>query len=373
MVSAVSIFSMPQKVYAISDNINAKSYILIDINGKILASKNEHEKREVASICKLMTSLIILEKIEEQKISIDDMVTISAKAGSTEGSQAFLDTGSQYSVGELLKSVIIASANDSAVALAEYVSGSEFKFVELMNLKAKGIGMNDTLYVNSTGLDGNKQYSSAYDTTIVLNEISKYDLYREYSQVWMDYIIHPSGRKTELVNTNRLIKYVDYCECGKTGFTDEAGYCLSSKGNIGGMELTCVVLGCKNSASRFTDTIALFNYARDNYSCVTVVDNDTAIENDTHVVYGKDTHIDMYPARNYVAIIKNGEENKYSFRYEIPDSLKAPVCAGDIVGSMYVLNGEDIVAKIDIISSNNIDRQRYGDIVRDLLYDFNRI
>ena len=372
-ISILSIIKIPENVYAYDLNISAPSYIITDQNGNALVSKNADEKREVASICKLMTSLIVLEKIDKKEISIDDMVTISSKASMVEGSSAFLDTGSEYSVGELLKSVVVASANDSAVALAEFVSGSEYRFTDLMNLKAQQIGMNNTLYANSTGLTGNNQYSTAIDTCIILNKISKYDLYREYSKIWMDYLIHPSGRKTELVNTNRLIKYVDYCECGKTGFTDDAGYCLSSKGDINGMELTCVVLGCKNSAGRFTDSINLYGYVRDHYSSVKIVDSSVSIDNDIKVAFGNVSHINIIPSENYFATIKNGDENNYRYKLDLPDIIKAPISRGDIIGAMYVICGDDIVAKIDLVSNDNIARQKYGDIVKNLFDRFNKI
>ena len=372
-ISILSIIKIPENVYAYDLNISAPSYIITDQNGNALVSKNADEKREVASICKLMTSLIVLEKIDKKEISIDDMITISSKASMVEGSSAFLDVGVQYSVGELLKSVIVASANDSAVALAEFVSGSEYRFTDLMNLKAQQIGMNNTLYANSTGLTGNNQYSTAIDTCIVLNKISEYDLYKEYSKIWMDYLIHPSGRKTELVNTNRLIKYVDYCECGKTGFTDDAGYCLSSKGNINGMELTCVVLGCKNSASRFTDSINLYGYVRDHYSSVKIVDSSVSIDNDIKVAFGNVSHINIMPSENYIATIKNGDENNYRYKLDLPDIIKAPISRGDIIGAMYVICGDDIVAKIDIVSNDCVARQKYGDIVKNLFEGFNKI
>ena len=374
MITIIGALSLRTSTAFASDiGIGAASYLIVDQNGNVLLSKNENEKREVASICKLMTSLIVLEKLDAGEISINDLVTISAKAGSVEGSSAFLDAGSRYTVGDLLKSVIVASANDSAVALAEYVAGSEYRFTDMMNLKAKDIGMNDTLYVNSTGLSGNNQYSTAHDTSIVLDKVSRFDLYREYSQIWMDELIHPSGRKTELVNTNRLIKYVDYCKCGKTGFTDDAGYCLATMGNINGMNLTCVVLGCKNSAGRFTDSINLYSYARDNYTSAKIVDSTIDIDNSIFIEHGRCNTIKLRADRDYYATIRTGEDNLYSFRYELPVSIKAPIYEGDIVGCVYVLNSDDIVAKIDIVSSVTIDRQNYGEIVKNLMAEFNKI
>jgi D-alanyl-D-alanine carboxypeptidase len=158
----------------------------------------------------------------------------------------------------ILKSIIIASANDSAVALAENIGGSERAFVSMMNTRAKELGMYNTLYANATGLSTPEQYSTAYDTAILLKELDKYSIYHKYSAIWMDYITHSSGRKTELVNTNRLIKYYSYCKCGKTGFTDEAGYCLASIAEKSDMKLIAVTLNCNSSADRFKECMELF-------------------------------------------------------------------------------------------------------------------
>ncbi len=208
----------------IFSTFSSDSYILIDADSDVvLASKNIEEKMQVASICKLMTCLLTIEKIEDGVINLNDDVVASEYACSMEGSQAFLDAGCKYKVSDVLKSVIVASANDGAVVLAELISGNENAFVSLMNNRAKELGMNNTVYANATGLPQPNQYSTALDTSIILKEIYKHDLYVKNSNIWIDNLIHPSGRKTELVNTNRLIKYYDKCKTGKTGFTDEAG------------------------------------------------------------------------------------------------------------------------------------------------------
>ncbi len=265
------------------NNFTSSSYILLDADsGTIMVNKNANEKLQVASICKLMTSLITMEKIEAGDLSLDSEILASEHAASMEGSQAFLDAGSKYKVSELLKSVIVASANDSAVALAEAIAGSEQAFVNLMNEKAKELGMNNTVYANATGLPAANQYSTAFDTTIVLKNATSHDIYKQYSNIWMDSFVHPSGRVTELVNTNRLIKYYDYCKSGKTGFTDEAGYCLSSTASNGNLNLIAVTLKCANPQDRFKESMELYNYGFANFENKKIIDSSIPFDTLVH-------------------------------------------------------------------------------------------
>lgn len=353
------------------EDISAKSYIVIDQNGNTLIEKDKDKKREVASICKLMTTLITLEKIEDGSISLDDKFLTSRYASEMEGSQAFLDAGSEYTVRDLLKSVIVASANDSAVVLAENIAGNEKAFVKIMNVKCKEIGMNDTLYANSTGLPAIEQYSTAYDTSLLLNEISKYDLYREDCNIWIDELVHPSGRRTELVNTNRLIKYYDYCLTGKTGFTDEAGYCLSSTAMKDNLKLTCVVLGCKSSADRFTESMDLYNYAFANFDNELVVSAGDNVENNIKVLSGRNEEIKTEFSDNVYLLQDKFNKKSYKIQFDLVDSIKAPINIGDKVGvAMIIVNGE-IADEVDVVSSMAIDKQTYSDIVEKIIDKFN--
>ena len=252
--------------------IESKSACLMDFkSGEILYEKNPHEKLPVASMVKMMTILLTLENLEEGRISLDDKVFTSEKAAGMGGSQVFIDPYQDYLLSDLLKSVIMASANDGSVALAEYISGSENNFVKQMNKRAKELGMNDTNYVNSTGLPAPEQYSSAYDSALVLSEVVKYDTYHNYSTIWMDKLIHPSGRVTELVNTNRLVKYYQGCDGGKTGSTDEAGCCLSASAVRDDMRLISVIVGAENSSKRFNECSELFNYGFSNFESKNLV------------------------------------------------------------------------------------------------------
>ena len=346
-------------------DITAKSFVVMDKNGKVLSQKNADEKRAVASICKLMTTLITMEEIDKGNISLEENFVASEFACSMEGSQAFLDYNQEYTVKDLLKSVIVASANDSAVVLAENIAGSEQEFVQIMNERAKDLGMTNTKYINSTGLteDGKEQYSCCIDTAIILNRVSEYPLYQEYSQIWMDSLTHPSGRETELVNTNRLIKYYPYCKTGKTGFTDEAGYCLSSTAVKDNLKLTCVVLGCSSSANRFSDSVVLYNQAYANFVSIKVVDKTTSIDNSVVVKNGKVGTIEVRPAEDYYITINKKDKNNYNVVYDTVESLTAPVTVGDKVGvARVIIDGEE-VGNVDLVSISTVDRQGYKDIV----------
>lgn len=348
------------------DNFSSTSYILLDANsGKTLVQFNDKEKLPVASICKLMTSLITLENIESGNISLDDMVLVSQYSAAVEGSQAFLDAGSQYSVRDLLKSVVVASANDSAIALAEHIAGSEESFVDLMNSRASELGMVDTHYTNATGLTTLDQYSTAYDTCLVLREINKYDLYGEFARIWMDSLTHPSGRVTELVNTNRLIKYYPYCIDGKTGFTDEAGYCLSSVAQKDDLKLIAVTLNCKDAGSRFYESMKLYDYGFANYM------NNVLIAKDEYKVfadsnYAKSPNAILGITEDLSYVCAKSESGNVELVYNIPEVLNAPMKSGDIVGNIVATIDGKEVASTQVQLLSDLDKANFKDIINKL-------
>lgn len=349
------------------DNMSSKSYILVDKDsGEVIVEKNSQQKLPVASICKLMTSLITLEKLDAGIIDLNDEARASAYACSMEGSQAFLDEGCKYKISELLKSVVVASANDSSVVLAEYISGSEREFVNLMNKRAKELGMLNTIYENANGLPTPNQYSTAYDTSLILKEISKYDLYNELSNIWMDDFVHPSGRVTELVNTNRLIKYYSNCLNGKTGFTDEAGYCLASSAKQDGLTLIAVVLNCKEPASRFSESINLYNYGFANYENKQILFKNEVLKN-IKVTNGKENELEVGAEENYYLLNKKGEGENVSIRYDIPSSIKAPLKQNDVVGTCLILKDGKVIGKVNLVALNTIEKQGFSDIMYKLV------
>ncbi len=341
--------------------INAKSYILYHPDSKkVLASYNADEKTPVASICKLMTSLIVLENIENGTINLDDKVVASEYACMAEGSQAFLDAGSEYSIRDLLKSVIVASANDSAIVLAEAISGSEHLFVQKMNDKAKELGMHNTVYENATGLFTSGQHSTAEDTIKVLEAVSEYDIYNEDCHIWMDKLVHPSGRETELVNTNRLIRYYNHCLNGKTGYVDEAGYCLASTAMKNDMKLIAVILGCDKPQDRFEESVKLYSYGFANYKNEQVLFTNNPLGS-IKVKGGKVETTQVYPTENYYAICKNGESIDVELNYEVPESIKAPLTSGTIIGRIIVTQNGTVLAEIPIEIREDLKKHNYSD------------
>lgn len=356
--------------YTAFDDNTAKSYVVIDSSGNILVEKNANEKREVASICKLMTTLLTMEYVDKGNVSLDDKLVVSEKAASAEGSQAFLDAGSEYTVGELLKSVIVASANDSAIVLAEGIGGNESNFVNMMNARAKSLGMINTKYSNSTGLPEGEQYSTAIDTAKLLQEVSKYDIYKKDCRIWMDKFIHPSGRETELVNTNRLIKYYPNCLTGKTGFTDEAGFCLSSTAIKNDLYLTCVVLGCDSSADRFSESVELYNYAYANFVSKKVIDSSIILDEKLKINNGKKDALEIRPSADYYLTTRVGESSDFVLEYEFVSDISAPIYKGDKVGSVLIISNGEIVASVDIVANESVNKQSFSDILNKIIKDF---
>lgn len=352
-------------------DMTAKSYIVLDSSGNVLMEKNANDKHEVASICKLMTTLITLEHIDSGHLNLDDKVVASAYACDAEGSQAFLDSGSEYSIRDLLKSVIVASANDSAIVLAESIGGSESNFVKMMNDKAQEIGMKNTLYANSTGLSAGNQYSTAYDTSLLLNIVSRYDIYREDCKIWLDKLVHPSGRETELVNTNRLIKYYPNCLTGKTGYTDEAGYCLSSTAEKNNLHLTCVVLGCDTMANRFKESMELYNYAFANFTSEKILSKENLVNNNIKVNRGRVDSIDICAMYDYYLTKARGENSSYNIEYDIVDSISAPIEIGSVVGTAKIYKNGNVIKEIPLISASSVEAQKFGDVIVKVIDNFN--
>lgn len=358
---------MHREVTSADIDLTSKSAILMDSGtGTILYEKNPHEHLPVASMVKMMTILLTLENLEEDRISLDDKVLTSEKASGMGGSQVFIDAFEEYKLEDLFKSVIMASANDGSVALAEYISGSESNFVKQMNKKAGEIGMQDTNYVNCTGLPAPEQYSSAYDSAILLNEVCKYDLYHDYSTIWMDKLVHPSGRVTELVNTNRLVKYYKGCDGGKTGSTNEAGCCLSASAKRDDMRLISVIVGAENSKTRFGECSELFNYGFANYEMKKIVSNSDVVAT-LPVSKGKIESADVYAREDYATIVKKGDTSDFEVKTELPEKIKAGVKAEGKVGRIVVTRNGEVVSEIDVITKSDIDKMSYLDSIHKVL------
>ena len=337
-------------------NINAKSAILIEYNtGKILYDMNSDEKLAPASITKIMSLILVMEALEQGKISLDTKVTASEHAASLGGSQIWLEPGEVMTIDELLRATVIASANDATVALAEAVAGSEESFVAMMNKKAEQLGMKNTKFVNSYGLDAEGHLTTAYDVALMSAELIKHELIRKYSSVKMDSL---RDGESELVNTNKLIRYYDGCFGLKTGTTGKAGSCLSATAERDGLTLIAVVLGASTSKDRFSGTAKLLDYGFANYSFVEVQPNQSEF---TEIPVKKGVARSVMPETKETLplLLKKGDEKNLSQSFTLEEELTAPVKKGDIVGYVHICLAGEEIGVIPIVSSEDIDKLTY--------------
>ena len=341
--------------------ISSRSGILMDYaSGEILFAKNAETHLPVASMVKMMTILIALEEYDANNVTLDTMISTTENASGMGGSQVFIDPYVEYSFEDLLKSVIMASANDASVALAEYFNGNEKSFVNRMNKRAKGLGMTNTNYVNCTGLPAPEQYSCAKDSAILMREILKHDLYHNYSSIWMDTLTHPSGRETELVNTNKLIRYFEGCDGGKTGSTNEAGCCLTASAKRNDMRLISVIIGAENSKTRFNESSLLLSYGFANFENKLLVDISAPLKK-VKVNKGKLDEVDVYGEENFSVIVKKGDNATYETNMEIPDAVKAPLENGDVVGKVVITKEGSVIKEVNVIVKEDIKHSSYLD------------
>ncbi|MBO5885098.1 MAG: D-alanyl-D-alanine carboxypeptidase [Clostridia bacterium] len=344
----------------------AKSILLMDYNSNtIILEKNSKARLPIASMVKLMTILLTYEAIENNQFSLQTKVSTTENAAKMGGSQVFIDPFVEYSVNDLLKSVIMASANDASVALAEYICGSEVEFVNLMNKRAKELGMENTLYANCTGLPAPEQYSCAYDCAIVLKEVMKHEHYHTISNVWMDTLTHPSGRKTELVNTNKLVKYYKGCDSGKTGSTSEAGYCLTTSAIRDGFRLIAVVIGSKTGQDRFKDASTLLNFGFANYENKIILDSNTPIIENYRILQAKCGYANIYVNESFYGLCKKGNKTGYDITYEI-DQIKAPLKSGDKVGTLFIAQNGIVIKSVYLIVNQDIEKNGFYDNLKQI-------
>lgn len=360
-------FTNELKVSAATElNTNCKSAVLIEKkSGKILYDKDAHTRHPIASVTKLMTILLTLEEVEKGNISLSDNVLISQNAHGMGGSQIFLDANVEYNLGELLKSVIVASANDSSVALAEHIAGSENNFVALMNEKTNELGLKNTFYSNCTGLPTTDAYSSAYDQAIILREVLDFDAYHTYSSVWNEDFSHPSGRTTQMTNTNKLSRFYSGCIGGKTGSTNQAKYCLAVGAKRNNMELISVVLGAENSKERFKISSDLLDYGFNNFVSKTIFDNSCL--QDKHIkIKGMDRVANLKAERDYSIVCNKNEQVNYSLNYNLPTQL-TKVKENQVVGNVEIVIDGKVECTINILSTTAHEEASLLDYIKDII------
>ena len=289
--------------------VNARSGLLMDYDtGTVVFEQNSKDRMPIASMVKIMTLLITFEEMENGNHTLDTDIVASENATSMGGSQAFLDTGSTYKLGELIKSIVVGSANDSCVAVAEHISGDVTSFVARMNEKAASLNMENTNFVNCTGLPAPNQYCCAHDVGIMTRAMLSHPEFYDFSTVWMFDFKHPSGRVTQLSNTNKLIRAYEGCDGGKTGFTNEAMYCLSATAKRGTTRLISVVMGAETSKIRNGENAKLFNYGFANYETRRIVTKGTQTEGDFAVEKGKVKTVKGVAADDFYSFVKKNSK-----------------------------------------------------------------
>lgn len=342
--------------------LNAKSAILMEEStGNILYESNPDERLPIASVTKVMTMLLIMEAVDSGKISLDDMVTVSENAMSYGGSTMFLETGEQLTVNDMLKGIAVASANDGCVAMAEHLAGSESAFVDMMNEKAKELGMENTHFMNTNGLDEDDHYSSARDVAIMSRELMKHETIFNYTSIWMDTL---RGGKFQLANTNKLIRFYDGANGLKTGSTSKALCCLSAAAKRNDMQLIAVVLGAPTSAERFASAKSLLDYGFANYAVNTQITAGDEVQK-IAVEKGVDKEVGVAAGDSCSTLVKKGQEDNITKEIKIDETITAPIEAGQKIGTMTISRDGEVIADIDLNASSAVEKKGIGLIIKD--------
>ena len=345
-------------------DIKARSVVLLEPDTlTVLYENNADEQLPPASITKIMALVLVMEAIDRGNIGLDDVISASEHASGMGGSQIWLKPGERMSVDDLLKAAVIASANDATVALAEAVAGSEEGFVSLMNQKAEKLGMTGTVFKNATGLDAEGHLSTARDVALMSAELLRHPLIKNYSTVWMDTL---RGGESELVNTNKLVRFYEGTTGLKTGTTADAGYCLAASAKRGEMELVAVVMSAETSSDRFEGAKKLLDYGFANYSVVKIepdFKNGTEIKVDA----GEKSSVPISAKDGFSILLKKSESADITRETELPESVAAPVKKGQTIGKINVFSGGDIIGTIDITADKEVRKMSFASAFRWIL------
>ncbi len=351
--------------------IGGKASFLMDYDTKtVLHAQNERVHLPIASMCKIMTLLLSFEELSKGNIRIDEEICVSERAASMGGSQVFLEANAKYPVKELLKSIVVCSANDSCVTMAERIAGNEELFVEKMNEKAKALGANDTLFANCTGLPKEPQYSCAQDVAIMLKALLEHDLYYEFGKVWSDKFQHPKGRYTEITNTNKLVRFYDGCDGGKTGFTNDAGFCLAATAKRENLRIISVVIGEESSANRFSDVRMMFDYAFANYTTSPIVESSSVLDEKLKVSGGKQTQISIYPEKSVYTLVKRGEKPNVTTEIQLK-KCKAPLKQGENVGELIIFKEGIEISRVKLCAKEDVKKAELFDYLQKIAKKWN--
>jgi D-alanyl-D-alanine carboxypeptidase (penicillin-binding protein 5/6) len=367
-ISTVICLSIPINCSAAEpekEKVNAKSVVLMCMDtGDVLYKENELEHLSPASVTKIMSILLILEAIDSGEIALTDVVTASKDAVSMGGSQIWLEVGEQMTVEELLKAVIIASANDACTALSEYVGGSTTGFVKMMNDRAKELGLENTNFENCTGLDDTvkNHYSCAYDLAVIASEVMKHDIITNYTTIWLDSL---RDGETELNNTNKLVNTYDGITGLKTGTTSNAGFCVAATAQKENMNLVAVVLGSDTSENRFDTASYLLDWGFANYQTITPEIDQTKISS-VKVSGGVEKKVVPVLDNSAKILIEKGE-NDITYKYSVDKNVSAPIAKGDKLGEIKILSDNQEIGTIPLISPNNIEKIDFKTVLYNIL------
>ena len=347
-------------------DLPAPSYVLMERStGEVLLEHNAHERLRPASVTKVMTLLLIMEALDDGRIGWDDMVQTSAAAAAKGGSQIYLEENEQLPLEEMLKSIVVSSANDCACAMAEHIAGSEAAFVEMMNARAEQLGMTDTHFVNCTGLDDEPEaaehLTTAYDIALMSRELLGHEALKKYTTIWMDTV---RDGQFGLSNTTTLVRFYDGTTGLKTGYTSAAGHCLSASAERNGMELIAVVLHCASSTDRFESAKALLNYGFSNYALVTPELGELPA---VPVTLGTAAEITPVLADETPILIDKALAAGVETRVCVDESVTAPVEAGQTLGTLTITSGGQTIAERDLIAPEAVEALRWGDVFLQML------
>lgn len=329
-------------------------------SGQVIFQMNADTPRPVASVTKLMTILLTLEALDAGRLAPDGVVTVSEAAAGMGGSQVLLDVNERQTVDTLLKCMIVGSANDAAVALAEAMYGSEALCVDAMNRRAAELGMRDTHFANCTGLPADGQHTTARDVAVMARQVFAHPRYFDHARVWMEDIDHGDGRFTQLVNTNKLLRLCDGCDGGKTGSTKEAGYCVCATATRADMRLVAVVLGAESGKERFAIARQMLEYGFANYRKYPVAVRGTRVRGALPVTGGEAEGVPLALDGDLTLLVTRGDEQRVRLEPDLPDALPAPVDAGQRVGFVRVLADDRQVAQIPVVAAEAVPARRTG-------------
>lgn len=346
--------------------IKAQSAVLLEPRTmQLLYESNADERLSPASITKIMSLLLVVEAIDAGHLQLTDTITASEYACSMGGSQIWLEPGETMTVDELLKACFIASANDATVALAEAVAGSEEAFVAEMNARAAELGMINTVFKNTTGLDAEGHYTTAYDVALMSAELMKHEIVKSYSTVWMDSL---RGGKSELVNTNKLVRFYEGCTGLKTGTTSAAGHCLAATAERNGLSLVAVVLKAPSSNDRFESARKLLNYGFANYN-FSYIEYDNSLPLEAHITGGVENTVTLCPEGGLNVLLKKSDKGSITQSVQLNSEICAPIKKGDVIGTVTVYNGDTPLGEIELLAEKDVEKLSFFYLLKKLLYE----